>query len=273
MSRLVKLIVPLAVAAVAQQPAPLTFEVASIKPASADAQGTSIQLMPGGGLRMTNAPIMAMITEAYNVRPFQVSGGPGWIRTDRFDLTARAERAAPSDVPDDFAKMTDAQRKTRREQTSERLRGLLADRFQLVVHKESKEQPVYALVVAKNGPKLKENQNPGPRQGMSMNRGRLEGRAAPMEMLATILSNNLGRPVIDKTGLPAKYDFVLEYIPDVGSDPRAQGFGDGANTPAPNPSGPTIFTAIQEQLGLRLESTKAPVETIVIDRVEKPSEN
>ncbi len=273
MSRLVKLIVPLAVAAAAQQPGPLTFEVASIKPASADAQGSRIQLMPGGGLKMTNIPVLAMITEAYNVRPFQVSGGPGWIQTDRFDLTARAERATASDVPDDFAKMTDAQRKTRREQTSERLRGLLADRFQLAVHKEMKEQPVYVLVLAKNGPKLKENQNPGPRQGMSMNRGRLEAMAAPMEMLATVLSNNLGRPVVDRTGLTAKYDFVLEFIPDVGSDPGAQGFGDGVNTPAPNPSGPTIFTAIQEQLGLRLESTKAPVETIVIDRVEKPSEN
>ncbi len=259
--------------AIAQPPAPLTFEVASIKPASADAQGTSIQLMPGGGLKMNNLPLLAMITEAYNVRPFQVSGGPGWIRTDRFDLTARAERAPASDIPDDFAKMTDAQRKTRREQTSERLRGLLADRFQLAVHKEMKEQPIFALVIAKNGPKLKENQSPGPRQGMSMNRGRLEGMAAPMEMLATVLSNNLGRPVVDKTGLTAKYDFVLEFIPDVGADPRAQGFGDGVNTPAPNPSGPTIFTAIQEQLGLRLESTKAPVETIVIDRVEKPSEN
>ena len=108
---------------------------------------------------------------------------------------------------------------------------------------------------------------------MSTNRGRSEGFAAPMEMLAQVLSNTMGRPVLDKTGLTGKYDFVLEWTPDVGADAREQGFGDGINTPAPAPGGPTIFTALQEQLGLRLDSQKGPVENIVIDRVEKPSEN
>jgi uncharacterized protein (TIGR03435 family) len=108
---------------------------------------------------------------------------------------------------------------------------------------------------------------------MSMNRGHLQGMAAPMEMLCQVLSNTTGRPVVDMTGLAGKYDFILEWTPELGADARAQGFGDGITTPAPAPGGPTIFTALQEQLGLRLEAQKGPVQNIVIDRVEKPSEN
>ena len=254
----------------AQQP--LTFEVASIKPANPDQQGGSIRFMPGGGLKISNIPLRGMITLAFDVRDFQVSGGPGWVATERFDVTARAEGAAAAS-PDDFAKLTDDQRKTARDQVTERLRALLADRFQLVVHKETKEQPIYALVVSKDGPKLKEAKEVGARQGMSTGRGRMEGIAAPIGMLGTILSNIMGRPVVDKTGLTGKYDFVLEWTPDEGPDARAQGFGDGVTSPAPAAGGPTIFTALQEQLGLKLESQKGPVPNIVIDRAEKPSEN
>src|ERR1700680_1241939 len=113
--------------------------------------------------------------------------------------------------------MTDAQRKTVRDQMAERLRGLLADRFQLVVHKETKEQPIYALVVSKNGAKLQEVKEAGARQGMSTGRGRSEGFGAPIEMLAQVLSNIMGRPVVDKTGLAGKYDFVLEWTPEAGA--------------------------------------------------------
>jgi uncharacterized protein (TIGR03435 family) len=251
----------------------LTFEVASIKPANPDAQGSSIQFMPGGGLKMTGVPLRNMITFAYDVRDFQISGGPGWVGTEQFDIMARSDAESAKGL-EDIAKMTDAQRKTVREQMGERLRALLADRFQLVVHKETKDQPIYALVVSKNGAKLKEAKAvEGARQGMSMNRGRLEGFAAPMEMLGQTLSNVTARPVIDKTGLTAKYDFVLEWTPEAGADARAQGFGNGVTEPAPAPGGPTIFTALQEQLGLRLESQKGPVPNIVIDRAEKPSEN
>jgi bla regulator protein BlaR1 len=252
--------------------AQLTFEVASIKPASPDVQGISIQFQPGGGLKMTGVPVRAMITFAYDVRDFQVSGGPGWAGTDRFDVMARPDAAAAAGL-EDLGKMSDSQRKTVREQMGERLRALLADRFQLAVHKETKEQPIYALVLAKNGPKLTEITSPGQRQGLSTNRGRSQGFAVPLEMLAQVLSGILSRPVIDKTGLTGKYDFVLEWTPDSGADARAQGFGDGVNSPAPAPGGPTIFTALQEQLGLRLDSQKGPVQNIVIDRVEKPSEN
>jgi uncharacterized protein (TIGR03435 family) len=252
--------------------AQLTFEVASIKPADPDARGTSIQFMPGGGLKMTGIPLRGMITFAYDVRDFQVSGAPGWVGTERFDVMARPDRATV-DGPADFAQMSDDQRKTMRDQITERLRALLADRFQLVAHKEMKEQPIYALVPAKNGPKLQETKETGNQQSLMTNRGRSEGHAIQVGMLAQVLSGVLGRPVVDKTGLAGKYDFVLEWTPDVAADARAQGFGNGITEPAPAPGGPTIFTALQEQLGLRLESQKGPVPNIVIDRVEKPSEN
>src|SRR5689334_9907965 len=122
--------------------AQLSFEVASIKPANPDTQGGFIRFMPGGGLNMTNVPLRVMITFAYDVRDFQVSGGPGWLGTERFDVVARPEHAAAEGLEDPM-KMTDDQRKTVRDQMGERLRGLLADRFQLAVHKETKEQPIY----------------------------------------------------------------------------------------------------------------------------------
>jgi uncharacterized protein (TIGR03435 family) len=251
--------------------AQLTFEVASIKPANPDTPGSSFQFMPGGGLKMMGIPLRGMITFAYDVPDFQISGGPGWLGTARFDVMARPERAAADGI-EDLAKMTDQQRRTVRVQMAKRLRALLADRFQLVVHKEEKEQPIYALVVSKNGAKLQEAKEAVGRQGMSTGRGRSQGFGVPMEALVQVLSNLMGRPVVDKTGLTGKYDFVLEWTPDA-ADARAQGFGDGINEPAPAPGGPTIFTALQEQLGLRLESQKGPVQNIVIDRAEKPSEN
>ena len=244
----------------AQQQPTLTFEVASIKPSNPDAKGSQIQFMPGGGLRMTNVPLRSMITFAYDVRDFQLSGGPGWVGTERFDITARSDAESAKGL-EDIAKMTDAQRRTVREQMGEKLSSLLADRFQLVVHKETKDQPIYALVVSKSGPKLQEVKEAGARQGMNMGRGRAQGFGASVEMLVQDLSSVMGRPVIDKTGLSGKYDFVLEWTPDMAAT------GDSA------PVGPTIFTALQEQLGLRLESQKGPVENIVIDRAEKPSEN
>jgi bla regulator protein BlaR1 len=251
--------------------AQLTFEVASIKPSNPDTPGGLINFTGGGGLKLSNIPLRTMITLAYDVRDFQISGGPGWVATERFDVTAKADRSA--DGPDDFAKMTDGQRKATRDQVVERLRALLADRFQLAVHRETKEQPIYALVVSKNGSKLQEVKDLGREQRLSTGRGRMDAMGVPIEMAATVLSNIMGRPVVDKTGLTGKYSFVLEWTPEPGADARAQGFGDGITAPAPAPGGPTIFTALQEQLGLRLDAQKGPVPNIVIDRVEKPSEN
>jgi uncharacterized protein (TIGR03435 family) len=251
--------------------APLTFEVASIKPSDPDARGTQFMFQPPNGVRIVNAPVTMLITFAYNIRDFQLVGAPGWTGSARYDILGKGESAPGSEnTPIDPRKMTDEQLKTRSEEMRERMRSLLADRFQLAIHKETKEGSVYALVVAKGGSKLQPAQeNAQGSRGMRMSRGELTGMSAPLQLLVDTLSGQLGHPVIDKTGLTGKYDFKLTWAPDV---PR----GPSPNPDAPPPSapeGPSIFTAVQEQLGLRLESQKGPVEMIVIDRIEHPSEN
>ncbi len=248
------------------QTRPLEFEVASIKPSNPTARGSSIMTDRTGGLTATNVPLRNIITSAYGLRDFQLTGGPGWVGTDRYDIVAKPSRsentpaAAPMDLPDD-------QRKISEDQWKERIRSLLTDRFGLVVHKETKEQQIYVLTVAKGGSKLKAVPTPGPgkNQGMRSDRGRSQGMAAPMWMLANTLSSNTGRPVVDKTGLTEKYDFTLEWTPDVAAAENPDSASSG--------SGPTIFTAVQEQLGLKLESTKGPVDIYVIDKVDRPSAN
>jgi uncharacterized protein (TIGR03435 family) len=165
---------------------------------------------------------------------------------------------------------------------------LLADRFKLKFHYETRELPVYVLTIAKNGPKLKESQPdpagpPGPAgmRGKHMMRlmgmGHLEAQGISVTLLTHELSRQLGRTVIDKTGLTGNYDFGLQWTPDLGTGPTFKGPQGGPsagdNGAAPDASGPTIFTAIQEQLGLKVESQKGPVRVMVIDHVEPPSAN
>lgn len=170
------------------------------------------------------------------------------------------------------------------------LQSLLAERFKLTLHHETKEMPVYVLLVAKNGPKMHESDPapsdgpapggpaPGPnRRGsiMMQGRGQLTVNGQPLSRFVDILSRFLGRVVVDQTGLKADYDFKLQWTPgDEEVMFRGMGPGpDGRPAPPPDASGPTLFTALQEQLGLKLESQKAPVDTLVIDHVDKPSEN
>lgn len=260
--------------------APLTFEVATIKPSGPDDRRVMMQIQPGGNYRSFGTTLKMLITQAYDVREFQVTGGPGWVNTDRWDVMAKSERTASSDnTPEDPRKMTDEQRKTVGDQMRERLRSLLAERFQLTLRRETKEEPVYALVVAKGGPKLKESEakeTRGPGGMMRMGRGQLSGQGVPLDMLARTLSNQLGRPVVDKTGLKGNFDFSLQWTPDPGQSGTPFGGPPPAGAdapPPPDPNGPSVFTALQEQLGLRLESQRGPLEILVIDRVEKPSEN
>jgi bla regulator protein BlaR1 len=260
---------------------PLTFEVASIKPSGADFHQVMIQIQPGGGFRTTGSTLKMLLTQAYDVREFQISGGPGWINTERYDITAKSERSSGADnVPEDPFKMNEDQLKTLQEQTRERIRSLLAERFQLTIHRETKDQSVYALVVAKGGPKLQQSEvkeGTGSRAMMRMGRGQLSGQGIQMQGLVQVFSNQLGRPVIDRTGLKGNFDFKLEWTPDPGQSgggPFGGAPPPGVDAPPPpDPNGPSIFTALQEQLGLRLESQKGPVEMLVIDKVEKPSEN
>ncbi len=262
------------------QPAttPLTFEVASIKPTAETGFRTGIQMQPGGGLRVNGATLKMLLTVAYDVREFQIVGGPSWISSDRYDILAKTSGAGSETQTNDPRQITDAQMKTVREQMQQRLQALLAERCQLVIHRETKEQSVYALLVGKNGPKIQpvETKAGGSPPRMMMGRGMVNGQGVELQMLVTVLSNQLGRPVLDRTGLTGRYDIKLQWTPDPGQSltPLGGAPPPGAQAPPPpDPNGPSIFTAIQEQLGLRLESQKGPVEMIVIDRVEKPSEN
>jgi uncharacterized protein (TIGR03435 family) len=244
-------------------PAPLSFEVASIKRSAPEAPGFFLQIRPGGGLQATGATVKNLIGLAYGLREFQISGGPKWADSDRFDINARAERSSASETP-----------AANGSELRERVKSLLAERFQLAVHSENKEQDVYALVVAKNGPKFHETKSESGRS-IRGRRGSITGQGTTMQLLAVNLSNQIGSPVLDRTGLPGNYDFKLEWTSDLG---RGSGsIGGSAAEPEPplasDPEGPSVFAALQQQLGLRLERQKGSVKVLVIDRLEKPSEN
>ncbi len=217
-------------------PASLTFEVASVKPSAPDVPGLFLQPQLGGNLRITGATLKNLIAYAYNAREFAISGGPGWANSDRFDIDARAARSSPSENSS-----------SNPQQMRERLKSLLAERFQLAIHTESKEQNVYALVVGKNGPKLHaakaESEPKIRRRG-----GSIICEGVGMQMLVINLANSLDRPVLDKTGLTGRYDFKLEWSLDalkVSSSIPAT----GTEAPtAPDPNGPSLFAALQEQL-------------------------
>ncbi len=249
----------------AQSPAPAVdktagpkFEVASIKPADPSVRGFRIQTAPGGRYIATGVTVRFLIAQAYAVRDFQISGGPGWTDSERYEINAKGENGIEN-KPGQMALM---------------LQDLLADRFQLKLNRETKEMPIYTLVLAKNGAKLKDSTVGAEGRRMQTGRGRIEVQGIDMAGLAMQLSQQLRRTVLDKTGLAGNYDFKLEWTPDVGQQQLGpKEIGGPETAPPVDSTGPSLFTALQEQLGLRLESTKGPVEMLVIDRVEKPTEN
>jgi bla regulator protein blaR1 len=245
------------------------FEVASIKPNKSGEPNVRLMFTPNG-FSATNAPLGEVIRLAYQVQEFQMSGGPPWINSERYDIEAKVD----SSVAEKLNQLDMDQHRLL-------LRPLLEDRFQLKVHQETKELPIYALVVAKNGPKLHaakpDDTYPEGIKGpdgvghpglMRMGPGGITAQGLPMATIARLLSQQLGRTIVDKTGLTGNYDVNLKWTPDNG--PGSMMGPDSKPTPD---SGPSIFTAIQEQLGLKLESQKGPVEVLVIDRVERPSAN
>jgi uncharacterized protein (TIGR03435 family) len=243
----------------AQQALPSpAFEAASIKAtASGDPRGSTFSFTPGGGLKVTNGTLKGLIESAYDVRDFKISGAAGWMNSQGYDVFAKT---APDD-PQTPARST----QDRIKETRLRLRELLADRFHLTVHRETKELPIYALTVAKNGPKLKENATTPPGAGIRTACGQMTGTSTSMANLAIMLSRQFDRSVQDRTGLTGKYDFQLAWTPDAGPC--------GATADGLPPDGASIFTALQEQLGLKLESTRGPVEVIIVDHAEKAAEN
>lgn len=254
------LIAILAVAASAQA---LRFEVASIQRSVPDPAASMTLPMPakGGEMRRSNVTVKSLIMNAYNVRDFQVSGGPAWIGSARYDIDAKPEPASSLDSPAD--------------QMRERTRWLLAQRFHLEIHREAKEMPVYDLGIAKTGLKLRETPEGAPGAGgMRMEIGQIDGRGVPLTVLVGVLSMQTGRVVRDHTGLTGKYDIRLEWMPDPSLGGPLDRRPPGAEPAAPTGvDTPPLLTAIQEQLGLRLEPRRGAVEIIVIDRIEIPTEN
>jgi len=252
------------------------FAVTSVKP---NHTGCCTTYGAGnGGSGGKNVTLKILIAFAYRIQQFQVSGGPRWIDSDRFDVEGKAEDLRTD--PDQLRLM---------------LQSLFEDRFKLKVHRETKPSAVYALVLGKGGPKIKlsRDQSPenvdgpsppgaGPNHGaIRIGVGNLVGNAVTLSWFATMLSQRIDRLIVDKTNLPGRFDIQLQWTPSPGENP----FDPGGNRLPPtiidmsgktvlaDPSGPSIFSAIQEQLGLKLESAKAPVELLVIDHVEKPSVN
>jgi uncharacterized protein (TIGR03435 family) len=285
------------------------YEVASFKPVKSGSAGGPIRIgigYPPDGFNGSNVTIQMLITQAFGIQPYQLSGGPDWLNSERFDVDAKMDPA----TADALAKLTPDERSETRKRM---MQALLADRLKLTVRHDTKDLPVYNLVIGKNGSKLKESKPddtantpatggpaaPGsqsaPRGTVSVNGGGGGGRlgpgtvtfggrggeqsinanSVPLATLVRMLGGQLGRPVIDKTGLTGKYDISLKWTPDDGQSISPLGGGSDGGIPAApsDTSGPSLFTAIQEQLGLKLESTKGPVLMIVIERIEKPSEN
>ncbi|MGA7524581.1 MAG: M56 and DUF3738 domain-containing protein [Acidobacteriaceae bacterium] len=278
------------------------FEVASIRPAaSQDVHRVMMRIMDSptdSRFYATNVTLKMLVRMAYDVQDAQIEGGPQWLGSDRYDIQARADSTVDAELkklPPDEAKLV----------KEHMLQELLADRFHLKMERQTKQMPVYALVVAKNGPWLQPSKidagAPDANEEGSMARsGAMMPRAKPgagmmrmqrggemsfqmeagsMPGLTEILSMQLGRMVVDKTGLKGTYDFTLSWAPEEGEGPMmAKGDpetppGGAGPAPAPDSSGPSIFTALEDQLGLKLKSEKGPVDALEIVSASQPTAN
>jgi bla regulator protein blaR1 len=262
-----------AFAAVAQEPLP-SFEVASVRVNKSGEMGARIQRQPGGRMNAVNMPLRDLIQFAYQVRPFQIDGAPEWTRTTRYDITAKAEIDLPLTPPGSGPAPEMLM-----------LRSLLADSFKL---------PVYELKVAREDGKLGPNLRPsttdcqalmkaamgrggGPPPGGSpdavmcgirIGPGRLNAGSMPLSELANTFGVLVQRTVVDRTGLSGLYDADLRFTAEALPGPGGLAPPPGVAAPPADPDAPSLFTAIQEQLGLKLDSARGPVQVLVIDHVE-----
>jgi uncharacterized protein (TIGR03435 family) len=264
-------------------PARLEFEAASVKPNKTpfDLRSLAGRVGPppdpintnSGRFTVPRSYLLSFIAQAYGISGRQIAGGPNWLwspsNDDYYSIDATAGHPAS------------------RSEIMRMLQSLLADRFKLTTHHETREVPVYALVIAKNGPKFKAVEvSPDDTPQMAVMGGRIESRKGTMSQLADQLTamlipwpptgSNTGSKVIDKTGLSGNYDFLVNWIPETQSGGGGGGArGGGEDTAVPTPTGgTTVFKVLEDQLGLRLEQQKAPVEILVIDHVERsPTEN
>lgn len=233
------------------------YDVVSVKPYKPDS-GTGVTMWwrtTKAGFSAAGLTLEALMMGAYGLLTTdQIEGLPSWGDSAQFTIDAKMDE----DMAAAFQKLSP---KDRNRQRMLMQRSILEDRFQLKAHHETRERPIYELVVAKSGSKLKETDSATP-GGYSMGSGKLTGKGIEVTTLTYSLSNEVGRYVIDKTGLAGKYDMDLKWTPD----------DEGPGHESAD-AGPSIFTALEEQLGLKLVAAKGPVDTIVVDHVEKPSEN
>jgi uncharacterized protein (TIGR03435 family) len=249
------------------------YEAATIKPSKGFGPGSRIGMWAApDGFSAWFITLQQMISVAYGVERSQISGGPSWLPSERFDIEAKMDAA----TADALKKLSQDQRVLTQQQM---LQALLADRFQLTAHRETKELTVYKLVIAKGGPKLQEAKPDGAHPGAgsmqgSVLSGEVTAQAVPIARLAHDLTQMLGHPVLDKTELKGVYDFKLQFTPDDRLQPPS-GLAPNERLPVPaaDSNAPSLFDALQDQLGLKLESGKGPVEVIAVDRVERPSGN
>ncbi|HET9402513.1 MAG TPA: TIGR03435 family protein [Candidatus Acidoferrales bacterium] len=248
-------------------PTNLEYEVASFK-VNKEGGGSSSWSNGGDALTARNVSLLNMVINAYGVKPFQISGAPSWLDSERYDVDAKMDDA----TADMLKKLPE---KERTEAVRLMMQKLFEQRLKLAVRHDTKEMPVYFLVIGKSGPKLKD-MKPDEKGGSTHTSSHggiftMNAQGVQLGNLVGMLSNSLGRIVIDKTGLTGRYDFDLNWTSDdhVALAPS----GGDASLAVSDASGPSLVTAIQEQLGLKLETGKGPVEIIVIERVERPSDN
>lgn len=260
-------------------PSTYQYDVVSVKPNTSGGRGGSTISPDGFSRRATT--LTSLIYTAYALRfPEQLIGAPPWISSDKFDVDTKMDGS----VMDALQKMSQDDRSAARRQM---MQGLLADRFKLTVHLETRELPVYTLVIAKGGLKMKEA-TPGDTYpnglkilggagGMVYQTGpsglMITAQAAAVAQLIPNISREVGRIVLDKTGLTGNYDFIFQFTPEAYRVPSNLGEGGGSVPLPPDFGAISIFTAVQEQLGLKLESVKASIDVVVIDHVERPSGN
>jgi uncharacterized protein (TIGR03435 family) len=247
-----------------EAPPPPAFEVSTVKQNKSGNTGFIFSFQ-NGRFTAWNASLMSIIErEAYGITDHQIQGGPKWLNSERFDIEAKTD----SSVADELRTLQGDQR-TLQEQLI--IQRLLADRFKLATHWETRDLPVFALVVGKQRPNLHASTEPngGPHTFLSTGQFTAQDRTLGeiARALTEQLSRELGRIIVDQTELKGRYDVTLKWTPDVGAAPMKD------DNASPAPSGPSIFTAIQEQLGLKLESTRTKVQVLVINHAEMPSEN
>lgn len=225
------------------------FEVATVKPSKS--AGVSLRLSPSGLFETTGTSLRDLIKFAYDLHPREIIGGPSWLETEKYDVTGKPDKPGKPDL----------------NRVKVMVQKLLADRFQITFHRDKRELSLYAVKVAKSGAKLTKNDSdPNGLPNFTMGPRELRFRNATMAEFAGILQgvgSIVDRPVVDQTGLGStRYDFILRWTPNTSQPPA-----DNADAP------PGLFTAFQEQLGLKLEPTKAPADVLAIDHAERPSAN